>query len=461
MSRFFWLGLLLNFSGLGLAEEAASKQSAGDLSQSAPSKTETATSADATPLDASNASKSGTPAAPGLPPESISPVEVSVSNTEIKKESQEPSISNALDSSLGAAVPAPEVLNESSLNGSNSQAPANSSNAAQTESALKAGDATTQSKEPKVFQTDTSSPQAAPAMNEETESVKEIAKESSNEAVGIKSPTGSENSGAADQAIKTQPEALTEGQELPGKQQTPSSTPVYYSPASKIDMAKHKSVYADKGDGKVKFGAWMISLGSAKSNYSKADGYKDFYGSFSNTLDLGVDWFFLRHTYAAAGIGGRFSYYTDKGSRQTATGTKAPGSSSFTVLSNVLTLQGVISPLPWHWIVFKGWAGRQYDSFEETRDNEVSTSQALSETSGEQPKLLISKGKRNGTVKGFSAMFDISFLDSRSIKSMKPALGIDSLYIAPFKEVYEQKTVKGINLTRSLSGVMLVFGSAI
>ncbi|MEI6882817.1 MAG: hypothetical protein WCK82_15970, partial [Bacteroidota bacterium] len=335
-----------------------------------------------------------------------------------------------------------------SLNGAISQAPADSSNATKTEGALKAGDPSSESKDPKVFQADTSSPQTAPGRSLENESAKENANEASKEAMGIISPASSESTGTGEQAIKTPSGTLKEGQELPAKQQSPASTPVYYSPVSKIDMAKQKPVYADRGDGKEKFGNWMISLGSAKSNYSKADGYKDFYGSFSNTLDLGVDWFFLRHTYAAAGLGGRFSYYTDKGSRQTNTGTIAPGSSSFTVLSKVLTLQGVISPLPWHWIVFKGWAGRQYDSFEETRDNEVSTSLTENETSGEQPKLLISKGKRNGTVKGFSVLFDISFLDSRSVKSMKPALGIDSLYIAPFKEVYEQRTVKGINLTR-------------
>jgi len=479
MSRLFWLGLLLNFCGVGFAEDSTIKGSAKDLSKASIPNTEAAPPAESVSLDVSNTERGVKPAF-SESSETTGSAAVPSSKAETIKEPEETSISKALESSgennsggnssgQGAAQVAPQDSNEQPLTAVKAEPAAGPSSPADSKKPVNTVAPALESKEKSLLDAEASTPQPAPGAPVNNDAIKEEAKVTG----GVENQVDAEGSRIADETTKTKPEANQDANQEANQEanqkasnpsansQPPASPSVYYSPVSKIDMAKHKPVYGDKGDGKVKFGTWMISLGSGKSNFSKADYYKEFYGSFANTLDFGVDWFFLRHTYAAAGIGGRFSYYTDKGSRQTKTGTKAPGNSTFTVLSKVVTLQGVISPLPWHWIVFKGWAGRQYDSFEESRDNEASTSAAASDSTSEANKLLISPGKRNGTVKGASILFDISFLDSRSIKSMKPTLGIDSLYIAPFKEVYEQKSVKGINLTRNLSGVMLVFGSAI
>jgi chemotaxis protein histidine kinase CheA len=438
MRRLCWFALLFNllstFAGLGFSQESATSSSpapetaakeveeklaedpvikdAAPLSDAASGPTDVQTSGDV--------SKSDSPAV----------VTSKESSPEVSQESSLESKTETKASSESALSSPAEAAGQTSLESKpkSSEAPAIPS----TEANLNGNDAISQSAEVNG---------AEKANEKANEKVEEKAVEKVEEKVSEKSN-----------------EVQPPNQEL--EQSAPPSSQVYYSPVSRIDMAKQKPVYRDKGDGSAKFGTWMISVGSGKANLTKATYYKEFYGSFANTLDFGVDWFFLRHTYGAAGVGGRFSYYTDKGSRQTQSGGKAPGGATFSVLSNVITLQGVVSPLPWHWIVFKGWAGRQYDTFEDTRDNDVTTAEAAS-TTNEAPKLLVTKGKRNGTVKGVSVLFDISFLDSRSIKSMKPALGIDSLYIAPFKEYYEQKSVNGLNLTRNLSGVMLVFGSAI
>ena len=235
----------------------------------------------------------------------------------------------------------------------------------------------------------------------------------------------------------------------------------YSSPEPSVDMERSKPIYSSKKPGTPAIGSWMINLGTGKPNYSEINGYKDFYGKYSNTMDFGVDWFFLKSSWGALGLTGRFSYYADRGSRlkSGSSTAKAPGSASFTAVSKVIGFTGVASPLPWHWVVFKGWLGRQYDSFEETRDSDTQSTVSSSNSSTGSDTLL-QKGKRQGFVKGAAVLFNLSFLDGQTVNSLKPTMGLSSFYLAPFRESFEQKSVTGINLSRSLTGVMLVFGSA-
>jgi hypothetical protein len=226
-------------------------------------------------------------------------------------------------------------------------------------------------------------------------------------------------------------------------------------------MERSKPIYSSEKPGTPKIGSWMINLGTGKPNYSDVIGYKDFYGTYSNTMDFGIDWYFLKSSWGALGLNGRFSYYADRGSRLKSGSTteKAPGSASFTVQSKVIGFSGVASPFPWHWVVLKGWVGRQYDSFEETRDSDTQTTVSSSSSSSDSNTLL-QKGKKQGFVKGAAVLFNLSFLDGQSVNSLKPAMGLNTFYLAPFKESYEQKSGSGFNLSRSLTGVMFIFGSA-
>lgn len=240
-----------------------------------------------------------------------------------------------------------------------------------------------------------------------------------------------------------------------------SKVVTYASPEPSVNMERSKPIYSSEKPGTPKIGSWMINLGTGKPNYSDVIGYKDFYGTYSNTMDFGVDWYFLKSSWGALGLNGRFSYYADRGSRLKSGSTteKAPGSASFTVQSKVIGFSGVASPFPWHWVVLKGWVGRQYDSFEETRDSDTQTT-VSSSSSASDSNTLLQKGKKQGFVKGAAVLFNLSFLDGQSVNSLKPAMGLNTFYLAPFKESYAQKSGSGFNLSRSLTGVMFVFGSA-
>jgi hypothetical protein len=235
----------------------------------------------------------------------------------------------------------------------------------------------------------------------------------------------------------------------------------YASPEPSVHMERSKPIYSNEKPGTPKIGSWMINLGTGKPNYSEVIGYKDFYGTYSNTMDFGIDWYFLKSSWGALGLNGRFSYYADRGSRLKSGSTteKAPGSASFTVQSKVIGFSGVASPFPWHWVVLKGWVGRQYDSFEETRDSDTQTT-VSSSSSASDSNTLLQKGKKQGFVKGAAVLFNLSFLDGQSVNSLKPAMGLNTFYLAPFRESYEQKSGSGFNLSRSLTGVMFIFGSA-
>ena len=83
----------------------------------------------------------------------------------------------------------------------------------------------------------------------------------------------------------------------------PSTKAATYSSAEpSVDMERSKPIYSSKKPGTPAIGSWMINLGTGKPNYSEINGYKDFYGKYSNTMDFGVDWFFLKSSWGALGL---------------------------------------------------------------------------------------------------------------------------------------------------------------
>ena len=63
-------------------------------------------------------------------------------------------------------------------------------------------------------------------------------------------------------------------------------------------------------------------------------------------------------------------------------------------------------------------------------------------------------------MRGAAFLVDLSWASSESLKSMKPSLGFDELYLGAFKESYSHLSTAGLNLSRDMTGLMLVFGSA-
>jgi len=215
------------------------------------------------------------------------------------------------------------------------------------------------------------------------------------------------------------------------------------------------------------FGRKRVRLSIGKTKFdadSGQDEYETFYGNPKNMPEIQADYFFF-DWYLTLGVSFSAGLYQADGHavklNESGAITKdlnAPTSLTFVPFQ--FAIIGQLSPLPWKWIVFDYWMGREFAYFQEVRNetSDLSAMITLAETEDE-PDQLTNKGYKNASIVGMSVNINLTGLDSGGVNSMRGPMGIGAVYLTGFMENVFDQSEGNVSFERSMVGIGFTFES--
>lgn len=203
------------------------------------------------------------------------------------------------------------------------------------------------------------------------------------------------------------------------------------------------------------FGSYRLRLGVQKPTFDDGQKhYEQYYGNTKAYPMFQADWF-AWDWYVSLGLSFRLGYYRATGY----TSTTDPEASTYTknkespttliILPIQIAVIGEMTPFDGKWAVLDFWLGIENATFQETRN--IGSEQ--SSTSESETGVLANSGTKLSSTFGVSMNILLNQFDRKTVNSMRPALGLGSVYISPYVEIVRQLSKEGVSLGRSSVGL--------
>lgn len=245
-------------------------------------------------------------------------------------------------------------------------------------------------------------------------------------------------------------------------------TPNQELPVQSTSQIVAKKQENEKASEKRIFGSYEMNISINRIRFTEiAPLYDKFYGSPSDHITLGVDWYPFDF-WITAGLGAKIGFFSDSGSTSTnrradndnsgaSVKLKENSKSQLIMYPFQFLLKVQATPFSKKYVKFAGWGGVEYAYWRETKLKSDEDKKTLNKNQDEEEKTLSTNGTKDNIVIGGALHLLLNPLDETSVNSMNDTLGIGSVYLSPFYEIIKQRNASGMNLSRQVIGLGFSF----